>query len=138
MRLLLDVSAEVSQQIKDAAFVDMLYIGGVVVVGVVASFLFANLAEKKGYKTGPARRYPFIATGVAVFFMLLAQTAMIVIGSLMGAARGAYWANILHLCLNVFIVALFLAVLNKAYKNMKSAPHASEKRKQLEEDDSEA
>lgn len=135
MWYLLDLSASEHEQVKSAAFVDMLYIAGVVLVGVIASFLFAKEAVRKGYKTGTARRYPFIATGVAVFFMLLAQTATIVIGSLMGAARGAYWANIMHLCLNVFIIALFLAVLYIAYKNMKAAPHASEKRKQVDSED---
>lgn len=88
----------------------------IVVIALFASSKFSALAVAKGYPSGRARKYPyFIALG-AFFFNILGQTILtFVSGELM---------VLLFYCWSGFILMALIAVLVKAFKNMKSAPDA--------------
>jgi len=83
------------------------------VIAWIASLRFAKLAEKKGYRRDKALKYPWILAVCSAMLMMFGQTVLSYFVSM--------WA--IH-AWSIFVVALFLSVLYKAYKNMLAAPVA--------------
>lgn len=88
----------------------------IIVIAFVASAKFAKLAVSKGYSPSRAKKYPlFIGAGV-FFFNILGQTLLMSFASIsMMMFLSSCWGGLL--------VLIFLAILSKAYKNMKAAPN---------------
>lgn len=91
----------------------------IIVIAFVASGKFAKLAVSKGYSPSRAKKYPLFLGAGAFFFNILGQTL------LSFASRSMM--TLLFSCWGGLIVLIFMAILVKAYKNMKAAPDAKSK-----------
>lgn len=107
------------------------YLIGLVVAGVVASFLFARLAAEKGYPVGRARRYPLMLMGAALLMSLVLLVGVVVLGAMAESLKNVL--SVVFMVGNWFVIAVYLVVLNKAYSNMKLAPEAEALRRRMQE-----
>ena len=89
----------------------------IMIVAVFASARFGALARLKGYAAQKAKVYPYFIGGGALFFNILGQTL------LSFASRDMM--TLLFCCWSGFVVLAMIAILMKAYKNMKTAPDAA-------------
>lgn len=95
------------------------YILALLIAGGVATVMFGRLAQSKGYLASKARRYP-------ILLMIAAISAAVIVyisAALLGAAKPGLAFPVYHVG-NWFVISANLLILNKAYRNMKSAPNA--------------
>ena len=89
----------------------------IIVIAVFASGRFSSLARLKGYTATKAGKYPYFLGVAALFFNILGQTL------LSFASRDMM--TLLFCCWSSFVVLAMIAILIKAFKNMKLAPDAA-------------
>lgn len=95
------------------------YIVSLLIAGIVATVMFGRLAQSKGYVASKARRYPILLMVAAIS----AAAIVYISASLLGAMKPTLAFPLYHVG-NWFVIAANLIILNKAYRNMKSAPDA--------------
>ncbi|MGJ8657130.1 MAG: hypothetical protein ACSHX6_11825 [Akkermansiaceae bacterium] len=88
----------------------------IIVIAFFASGKFAGLAIAKGYPSDRAKKYPYFVAAGAFFLNILGQTILSFVSQAM--------MTLLFYCWSGFIVMVMIAILVKAYKNMKLAPDA--------------
>jgi len=86
----------------------------IIAIALIASVKFAALAMKKGYLPARAKKYPLLLGGGALFFNILGQTLF--------SFASRDMLALLIMCWGGFVVLAFVAILLKAYRNMKAAP----------------
>ncbi len=89
----------------------------IIVIAVVASVRYVALARSKGYPSKKARKYPFYIALGALFFNILGQTML--------SFANRNMMTLLFCCWSSLVVLAMIAVLVKAFKNMKLAPDVS-------------
>lgn len=97
------------------------YIITIFVLCLVTSHFFKKLAVSKGYQARLAARYPWLIGGCSALVSLLLLTVVIVLGSMLPQFQSAL--SVILMIANWFIIAVFLAILNYAYNEMKAAPN---------------
>lgn len=98
----------------------------VVAIGIIAAAMFAGLANDKGYVASQARKYVIVVCCAALFLMMMGQSLVNFIANLVQAKSGGFADAIIY-SWSVFVFVVCIAVLYKAYKNMKVAPNAGTK-----------
>jgi len=95
----------------------------VIVVAIIATTLFSNLAVEKGYVASKARKYTIFVSCAALFLMMMGQTLINFIVNMMQTVNASF-AEALVYGWSLLILLLCVTVLYKAYQNIKKAPDA--------------
>lgn len=91
-------------------------------IGCFAAMKFSELARKKGYDGGKAKRYPLLLMVVAIAATLI----LFLLATVLGASVPGMQSLALAMFVGggCFVLAVDVLILFKAYRNMQNAPDA--------------
>jgi len=92
-----------------------------IVMALIASVKFSHLAESKGYGTSKPRKFVIFIAFVGLFLMMMGQTLISFVANLMNATNSVVADGIVY-GWSFFVLLVCMAILSKAYQNMKQAP----------------